>query len=122
MLYLSEILQQSVWNEIRRHGKPGVDSDATLLDFYVHKGDTSVCSDAPPAPLDSLPHARHRETERLRLHSAAQTTARKKKDRDVWLLFPRVMSYPDFVYRAQLSVRVCVLCVWRTYKMKEQKG
>lgn len=33
MLYLSEILQQSVWNEIKRHGKFGEGSGATLLDF-----------------------------------------------------------------------------------------
>lgn len=58
MLYLSEILQQSVWNEIKRHGKLGEDSGATLLDFYVHKEDTSSCCDAAPAPLDSLCHAR----------------------------------------------------------------
>lgn len=33
MLYLSKILQQSVWNEIKRHGKLGEDSGAMLLDF-----------------------------------------------------------------------------------------
>lgn len=59
MLYLSKILQQSVWNEIKRHGKLGEDSGAMLLDFYVHKEDTSSCCDTAPALLNSLCHSRH---------------------------------------------------------------
>lgn len=54
MLYLSEILQQNVWSEIKRQGKLGEDSGATLLDFYVQKEDTSSCCDASPAPLHSF--------------------------------------------------------------------
>lgn len=56
MLYLSEILQQSVWIAIKRHGKLGEDSGAMLLDFYVHKENTSSCCDASPAPLCPARH------------------------------------------------------------------
>lgn len=54
MLYLSEILQQSIWNGIKRHGKLEEDSSAMLLDSYIHKEGMSSCCDAVPAPLDSL--------------------------------------------------------------------
>lgn len=36
---------------------------------------------------------------------------RQNEKKDVWLLCPWVMSYPDFVYRALLFMDVCFVCM-----------
>lgn len=48
----------------------------------------------------------------------------KEREKVVWLLFLQMMSHPDFVYWALLSMCVCACActwvwVWRTYKLKE---
>lgn len=75
----------------------------------IHKEDTSICCDAPAAPLDSLSRQALRDREAPA--SLSRTDNGEEKIRDVWLLFPWVMSYPDFVYRALLPVRVCFVCM-----------
>ena len=51
------------------------------------------------------------ETEIVRLLRSAKKNTDRMKKKDVWLLFSRVMSYPDFVYRAVLFMRVRMVCM-----------
>lgn len=119
MLYLSEILQQSVWNAIKRHGKLGEDSGAMLLDFYVHKENTSSCCDASPAPLCP---ARHWETEALRLHSAAKTTRERIKKKKRCLASLPVGDVMSWLCLPGSALHACVFhAYWDPIKWKSRR-
>lgn len=108
-LYLAEILQRRVWNVVASPGKFREDSGAGPLQPQTPCG-RQIQLLCPLQLLWILSFsASHGQTESLQLLSAARTST-EKGEKVVWLLFPWMMSHPDFVsaVRLCLCVGVCV--------------